>query len=546
MFSFLYFVTRKVGLDEAFDKAQQLGASRKAVIFTESKRTQAYLYDLLSTRGYKDQLVLINGSNSDPSSKAIYEDWLENQPEGSKSSGSKAIDIKAALVHHFRSKATILLATEAAAEGINLQFCSLVVNYDLPWNPQRIEQRIGRCHRYGQKHDVVVVNFLNTRNEADQRVFELLDEKFHLFDGVFGASDDVLGVIESGVDIEKRISQVYQTCRTSEEIKTAFATLQHELDEQIQTKLKQTRESIFDNFDEVVSSRLKIRKSETESSLNERERWLVSLTYHELGLPIPTAPSFSIEGTHYFLNWKQAEERGGSFFREDDPFAQKLINQALSRPLTTQHIEFDYSSYPNKISLLEPFIGQSGWLELSRLRVETFDSEEFLLLSAFTDSGEILDPEICEKLFQLQAKVINFSDPTNVLQQLALIRDQHQQRYLKQTEARASGLYDQEVEKLDAWSEDLKLGLEHQLKDLEKEIRAARKAAALSKTFAEKLENQKKIKNLESQRTAKRRTLFSEQDRIELQRDDLISRLEKRLQPSVTSETIFTINWALK
>ena len=84
---------------------------------------------------------------------------------------------------------------------------SLVVNYDLPWNPQRIEQRIGRCHRYGQQHDVVVVNFLNRRNEADLRVFQLLSEKFQLFDGVFGASDEVLGALESGVDIERRIAQ---------------------------------------------------------------------------------------------------------------------------------------------------------------------------------------------------------------------------------------------------------------------------------------------------------------------------------------------------
>jgi len=72
-----------------------------------------------------------------------------------------------------------MIATEAGAEGINLQFCSLVVNYDLPWNPQRIEQRIGRCHRYGQKHDVVVVNFLNRKNAADQRVYQLLSENFN-------------------------------------------------------------------------------------------------------------------------------------------------------------------------------------------------------------------------------------------------------------------------------------------------------------------------------------------------------------------------------
>ena len=99
-----------------------------------------------------------------------------------------------------------MIATEAAAEGINLQFCSLVINYDLPWNPQRIEQRIGRCHRYGQKHDVVVVNFLNKKNAADQRV-QLLDEKFKLFSGVFGASDEVLGsILESTLKSESPMS----------------------------------------------------------------------------------------------------------------------------------------------------------------------------------------------------------------------------------------------------------------------------------------------------------------------------------------------------
>jgi adenine-specific DNA-methyltransferase len=95
--------------------------------------------------------------------------------------------MRSALVDYFREQGQIMIATEAGAEGINLQFCSLVVNYDLPWNPQRIEQRIGRCHRYGQAHDVVVVNFLNQKNAADQRVFQLLSEKFSLFEGVFGA-----------------------------------------------------------------------------------------------------------------------------------------------------------------------------------------------------------------------------------------------------------------------------------------------------------------------------------------------------------------------
>ena len=111
-----------------------------------------------------------------------------------------------------------MIATEAAAEGINLQFCSLVVNYDLPWNPQRIEQRIGRCHRYGQKHDVVVVNFLNRNNEADRRVFEL-STRNSSSSTASSAQRRSAGAIESGVDFEKRIAAIYQNCRTTEEIR---------------------------------------------------------------------------------------------------------------------------------------------------------------------------------------------------------------------------------------------------------------------------------------------------------------------------------------
>ena len=149
--------------------------------------------------------------NNDYTSKCIYENWLNRYHGTNRISGNREIDRKQAIVDYFNTDAEILIATEAGAEGINLQFCSLVVNFDMPWNPQRIEQRIGRCHRYGQKHDVVVVNFVNQNNIADNRVYELLDSKFNLFDGVFGCSDEVLGAIDSGVGFEKRLNQIYQT-----------------------------------------------------------------------------------------------------------------------------------------------------------------------------------------------------------------------------------------------------------------------------------------------------------------------------------------------
>ena len=158
-----------------------------------------------------------------------------------------------------------MIATEAGAEGINLQFCPLVINYDLPWNPQRIEQRIGRCHRYGQKHDVVVVNFVDLNNEADARVYELLQEKFQLFEGVFGASDEVLGAIGSGVDFERRIADIYRTCRTSVEIQASFAQLRQDLADEINEAMNKTRQTVLENFDEKVQEKLRISAADSRS-----------------------------------------------------------------------------------------------------------------------------------------------------------------------------------------------------------------------------------------------------------------------------------------
>ncbi|OYV85617.1 MAG: ATP-dependent helicase, partial [Planctomycetia bacterium 21-64-5] len=265
-------------LEIGFEKLASLGAARKAVVFTESRRTQEHLKTFLEANGYAGQVVLFNGSNGGPEATAIYERWAAANKAAGRASDSRAIDVRTALVEHFRDQATILLATEAAAEGINLQFCSLVVNYDLPWNPQRIEQRIGRCHRYGQKHDVVVVNFLNERNAADQRVLELLTEKFKLFDGVFGASDEVLGSVESGVDFEKRIFAICQQCRTPAEIDAAFAALRAELDEQIRARLDDTRRTLFEHFDEDVHERLRLQLADTRAQLDRvgRRFWLLT------------------------------------------------------------------------------------------------------------------------------------------------------------------------------------------------------------------------------------------------------------------------------
>lgn len=331
-------------LKRAFEMTERLGGARKAVIFTESVRTQAWLYELLSEQGYQEQIVQLNGSNNDPGSRAIYKDWLEKHKGSTRVSGSKSSDMKAALVDKFREDATLMISTEAGAEGINLQFCSLLINYDLPWNPQRVEQRIGRLHRYGQKHDVVVVNFINKGNRADERVFELLNEKFKLFEGVFGASDEILGAIESGVDIERRILDIYQRCRTNEEIDAAFDALKAESAELLDNQVRETTRSVLGYFDGDVVQKLNMRKETTVQKLGNYQQMMMRLAKAELQDAHFSKDRFEYQSQWYDLNWPAAEAQDAQFFRPHEGLGKQLIAQAKHRPLNQHSVLVpDYS-----------------------------------------------------------------------------------------------------------------------------------------------------------------------------------------------------------
>ena len=535
-------------LKSALDKTEALGAARKALIFTESRKTQKYLFDLLISHGYEGQIATISGTNADPQSRRIYEEWKQRHEGTSIITGTRPVDMKTAIMEHFKTSATILIGTEAAAEGVNLQFCSLVVNYDLPWNPQRVEQRIGRCHRYGQKHDVVVLNFVNQTNAADRRVFQLLSEKFHLFDGVFGASDDILGALESGVDFERRVAQIYQTCRDTEQIEHAFNALQLELDEEIQGRLANTRQELLDNFDEYVSRRLQVYHDRAIESLNERQLWLLSLTRFELDGRAQFSteePAFVLdERKSFHLDWRVAEDTDRIFYRQDHPLAQELLEQATTRDLPIVEINFDYSHHAGVLSAIEPLVGQSGWLDITKLAVQSLAHDEYLLLSGRTDEGETLPSEVCARLFGIEAS-LKEAGAVPPGEQLQSIRGQLLSDVLLESERRNALFFDEEVVKLDRWAEDLKTGLERELRDLDKEIREAQRNARLALQLSEKLEAQKHARELEQRRSRKRRELYDAQDQIDAQRDELIQGMEKQLKTEHQVEPVFTIRWSI-
>jgi ERCC4-related helicase len=525
----------------------------KALIFTESRRTQEYLFQLLDHTEFRGKVMRFNGTNNDPLSRSIYQRWLAKHAGTDRVTGSPSADMRAALVEHFRNEATIMIATEAAAEGMNLQFCNLVVNYDLSWNPQRIEQRIGRCHRYGQKFDVVVVNFLNKHNAADQRVYQLLDEKFRLFHGVFGASDEVLGAVESGVDFEKRIAAIYQRCRTPEQIQFEFDQLQRELETEIAAGQRDAREKLLDNFDQEVVEKVRIESHDVLDRFNAQ---LWQLTRHLLAdyayfdepgysftLHTNPCPGEPIHPGPYRMG-KGVED--ANTYRVGHPLAQRVLawGRALTPP--TAVVTFQYTGSGKRIAVLEPLVGQSGWLVCSRLTLRALETEDRLVFSGCTDDGMPLDETPCRRLFDLPAQQdAPCSIPPVTAAALDAAQERHCQALLEETTTRNGHWFDTEMDKLDRWAEDRRASLRAELAELDEALKDAKKAARLAPTLPEKLERQRAARALETRREEAWRAYDQASREIDAQKDALLDTISQRLTQQLEHEPLFTLHWQL-
>lgn len=578
-------------LETGFKRMQELGAQDKVIIFTESNRTQRYIKEYLEKNPeYKGKIVTFNGQNNDDLARSIYQQWLTENEDTGRITGARDVDMRQALVDHFKNHGRVMIATEAAAEGMNLQFCSLLVNYDLPWNPQRVEQRIGRCHRYGQKHDVVVINFLNEKNWADQRIYELLRYKFKLFDGVFGASDEVLGRIEDGIDFEKRISDIFDTCRTQEEIETAFTSLQEELEEPITEKLSEARKVLFEHFDEDVHGRLRLHK---EQAIARRDEMLDAFWHLTKYILIHHHASQFIGQYHFdderrMFGTLRAEIEGGralddiklgaSFayrlgdFNEPDEHAlsqfmtkaerkahklqpriykpstglgKKVIDAAKALDTGPTHIAFDYSSYPHKISVLENLVGKKGWLIASELRIRSFEDNTYLFFAACDEDGNLIPDEAARKLFKLEANATGTILENPYADLLKNEIEAGFETHLQSLEHKNGEFFNEEMEKLDKWAEDRRTALKTSLKDLDEQIKDIKRQIRQPGNLPEKLALQKKARKLEGKRDEAWREYDDAAKVIEEKKDEVIDMVEARMKQQVETTELFTISFEI-
>ncbi len=490
--------------------AKEKGWPQKAVIFTESRRTQEYILGILKDNGIA--FTLFNGSNASPEARKAYERWRREFPEFA-STGSFSANMRQALVYDFEKNSQILLTTEAGAEGLNLQFSNIVINYDLPWNPQRVEQRIGRCHRYGQRYEVIVANFLNTKNRADRRLLELLQNKLNLFDGLFGSSDEILGALESGIDFERRILDIYQSCKTPEEIDSAFDTLQESLQSKISDNILKLR-SYLTEFDDSVKNLFKKTKFDTENALTEFDNDLLKLCFFALGNDVKKTDvegvyELSYNGNKHLIAFRNlTEDEIGKIPRahKEHPVIADVINKSLMIETSpTPSVIFNYSGDSKKISQIEAFLDKDGFIFLFKLRVNGIETEELLAPLTFIKEKKAYKPidlPTANQILTLNVSQVSPSTPEISelpfsKEELLLYWNDWKSQALEIYQKKNERLYDREIDRINRYYQDYALKVDDKINKLERELAELNRKRDNSADLAERRDLHKKIQKAE-------------------------------------------------
>jgi superfamily II DNA or RNA helicase len=406
--------------------------SGKAVVFTESITTQEYLRKLLLDIGLKDdEITLFRGLNDHARATQAHARWAEevgrNLPPGSRP--TREVAVRLALVHEFRTRSKVLVCTEAGAKGLNLQFCETVINYDLPWNPQRIEQRIGRCHRYSQQRDVTVVNFIGRDNDAQRLTFEILSQKLDLFGKVLDASDVVLHeprtdapeLVASALSLEfeSDLRGIYSRSRTVDEVSREIAALRDKIAarrEAYEKEYERTSQIIESRFDQDVRRVFKRLRDELPEGLVQLDRDIADVVdgyLSDRGVPFQR----SEVGGRVFFDLEPGVDIGvdvGDARRFANGDARGLVDAQplnLAHPLVRAGIEHSQRwptgevgllLHPDGDSDLAGLVGQEGVLALARVDYRGFEPVQRLVVGAIVN-GEPVDPSVAARVVRLRA-----------------------------------------------------------------------------------------------------------------------------------------------
>lgn len=544
------YVALKESLEFSFSHLKELGANKKVIIFTESKRTQEFLKRNLTEDGYKN-ILTYNGSNNDPDSQEILKEWLQKPENEENTKNTRSVNMKAAILEKFKDSGEILIATEAGAEGLNLQFCSLVINYDLPWNPQRVEQRIGRCHRFGQQYDVVVINFINSTNVVENRVYELLNNKFHLFDEIFGSSDEVLGKLNDGKDIENEIIRIYSSCRTNDEINDAFDELQEKYKDDIADTLEKTKSDLLENFDEDVQGLFDGVMDSALESISKYEQLFWRLTKCVLDKEALFDESnmsflYRKNGYKYCLLTKNNENTGAVDYGQYTELGSQVLLQANQISEEFGSVKLDITNYPYNISNVKEHLGDSGFLSIYKLVIESFEQEEYMVINGIFDNGTRIDEELCEKFLRLDSTEEYLFDNENFLvQELRKDIEVHSNQIRMKSQERNNQFLKDEIERINAWADDKIQATELAVENLREQRKLLQKESDQAINMKDKEEAEKKIQGITRKIKNSWIMLGEAEEEVEESRNKMIEKIRKENMKVTNLNHICTVRFEI-
>lgn len=477
--------------------------SGKAVVFTESITTQEYLRKLLLEAGLEDEeITLFRGVNDHERASQALARWSSEEGAGllARPHPSREVAVRLALVHEFRTKSKVLLCTEAGAKGLNLQFCETVINYDLPWNPQRIEQRIGRCHRYSQKRDVTVVNFINRDNEGQQLTFEILSRKLDLFGKVLDASDTVLheprteapeiAVAALAVELQSDLQDIYSRSRTIDEITREISALRDKIEgrrEAYEREYKRTSQIIESRFDEEVRKVFRHLRQELPAALAQFDRDLADLVD---GYLAASSIEFRRSGDGNRAVFEVVSEEGlPAILGEERKFAvgeSRDLGDAQALNLTHPLVQAAIADArrwpggsvalrlsPDASSDLARFVGKDGILTVVLVEYEGFEPGERLVAAAVVD-GTPIDPELAARISRLPA---SDSPPMDAVVDPRCLDDAVEEALFvdqQQIETSEQKYFERALGQLERYVEDKILLCRRELKNVSEKLAAAR------------------------------------------------------------------------
>lgn len=525
---------------ELFDNMRnQPERNNKILIFTESKQTQKYLYQKL-TNDLENSILLFNGDNSGEQTAELYQKWLE---KNNINQGTRSVNLRRATIDAFQNDYDILIATDVAAEGLNIQFCSNVINYDLPWNPQKIEQRIGRCHRYGQKNDVIVVNLLNDSSKIDKRIYELLSFKLGIFEETFGSSDAILNNSNVSDNIEQTIRDIYRRCRNYTEIEQEFEKIQEQFRDEIEEALKISENKLDEFFDAEVSKVFDLQFIEAKQVVDEIEEVFYLLIKSVLK---PT----DFDDKEYAFTFNESKysvaknNLNYEFCYLSSELGQHVLGQTDELKINyNSSVEFNYSNSKKKIGFLDNHIGKRGKLSISKIVYNSFELNEALVLTGQFSDGTSIPSDICHKILKLES-----------YDRLSLnldidIKNRHNEDIayaLQQIEKHNTQIFSEELRYIDNWADSMIEKIQLEVAELRQERKQYQLDYFYATNINEKSDIQEKISKISRKINRKWIELASGEDEIELKRTQMINNLKLEKNKSVNTHNLLDMEFIIR